>query len=74
MAEGAKRETRAEYALSVTGYAGPDGDQVGLVFIGFAGPRGAEARRLKFVGDRQRIRTLAVNTALDLLRRRLLGV
>jgi nicotinamide-nucleotide amidase len=74
MAEGARRETGAEYALSVTGYAGPDGDQVGLVFVGFAGPRGAEARRLQFVGDRQRIRTLAVNTALDLLRRRLLGL
>jgi nicotinamide-nucleotide amidase len=74
MAEGARRNTGSEYALSVTGYAGPDGDQVGLVFIGLAGPKGAEARKLQFPGDRERIRTLATNTALDLLRRRLLGL
>lgn len=74
MAEGARRNTGAEYALSVTGYAGPEGDRVGLVFIGLATPNGSEARRLQFPGDRQRIRTLATNTALDLLRRRLLGV
>ena len=74
MAEGARRNTESEWALSVTGYAGPDGDQVGLVFIGLAGPKGAEARGLQFPGDRERIRTLATNTALDLLRRRLLGL
>lgn len=73
MAEGARRNTGSEYALSVTGYAGPDGDLVGLVFIGLATPNGSEARRLQFPGDRHRIRTLATNLALDLLRRRLQG-
>jgi nicotinamide-nucleotide amidase len=72
MAEGARRNTGAEYALSTTGYAGPDGDQVGVVFIGLASPEGSDVRRMQFVGDRERIRTLACNTALDLLRRRLL--
>lgn len=72
MAEGARRNTGAEYGLSVTGYAGPNGDQVGLVFIGVAGPVGSNARRFQFVGDRHRIRTLATNTALDMLRRTLL--
>jgi len=74
MAEGARRKTESEWALSVTGYAGPDGEHVGQVFVGLAGPKGAEARGLQFPGDRERIRTLATNIALDLLRRRLLGL
>jgi nicotinamide-nucleotide amidase len=73
MAEGARRNTGAEYAVSVTGYAGPEGDQVGLIYIGIATPSGTEARRFQFVGDRHRIRALATNTALDLLRRRILA-
>ncbi len=73
MAEGARRNTGSEYAVSVTGYAGPAGDQVGLMFIGLATPRGSEAVRYQFATDRQRIRTLATNTALDLLRRRMLA-
>lgn len=71
MAEGARRNTGATYALSVTGYAGPGGDQVGLMFIGLAMPTKSEAIRFQFNADRHRIRTLATNTALDLLRRRL---
>lgn len=71
MAEGARRKTGAEYGLSVTGYAGPEGDPAGLVFIGLATPEGARAKRLQYVGDRHRIRTLATNNALDLLRRAL---
>lgn len=71
MAEGARRNTGATYAVSVTGYAGPGGDQVGLIFIGLATPAGSEAIRFQFNADRHRIRTLATNTALDFLRRRL---
>ena len=71
MAEGARRNTGATYAVSVTGYAGPGGDQVGLIFIGLATPAGSEAIRFQFNADRYRIRTLATNTALDFLRRRL---
>ena len=36
MAEGARAGTGSDYALSITGYAGPDGEKVGLVFIGLA--------------------------------------
>jgi nicotinamide-nucleotide amidase len=73
MAEGARRRTGSDYALSITGYAGPDGAQVGLVFIGLASPDGSEARRVQLPGDRERVRAFSTNTALDMLRRKLLA-
>lgn len=73
MAEGARQRTGSDYALSITGFAGPDGAQVGLVFIGLATPRGAEARRAQFPGDRERVRAFSTNIALDMLRRNLLA-
>jgi nicotinamide-nucleotide amidase len=73
MAEGARDRTGSGYALSMTGYAGPDGAQVGLVFIGLATPDGSEARRVQMPGDRDRVRAFSTNTALDLLRRNLLA-
>jgi len=72
MAEGARERTGSDYALSITGYAGPDGEKVGLVFIGLATPNGSEARRVQLPGDRERVRAFSTNTALDLLRRNLL--
>jgi nicotinamide-nucleotide amidase len=74
MAEGAQRNTGSDYALAISGYAGPEGDQVGLVFVGLAGKDGSEARRFKFPGDRNRVRLLASNYALDFLRRKLTAV
>jgi nicotinamide-nucleotide amidase len=74
MAEGARAGTGSDYALSITGYAGPDGEQVGLVFIGLAAPDGSEVRRVQWPADRDRVRAFSTNIALDMLRRRLLGV
>lgn len=68
----------AGVALSVTGVAGPgQGDEtepVGTVFIGLADKDGCKVRRFSFPGERQRVRTLATQTALDLLRRKLAGI
>jgi nicotinamide-nucleotide amidase len=76
MAKGARERTGSTYSLSVTGFAGPDGgteaNPVGTVYLGIAGPGGCSARRLQYAGDRGRIRALAVQSALDLLRRRLI--
>lgn len=72
MAEGAKERTGSDFALSITGYAGPAGDPAGLVFIGLATPNGTEVRRVNFGGDRDRVRAFSTNLALDFLRRSLL--
>ena len=73
MAEGARNRTSSDYAVSMTGYAGPEGEKVGQVFIGLASPSGTEVRRINFPADRERIRAFSTNTALDFLRRKLLA-
>lgn len=76
MAEGARRRTGSTYAISITGYAGPDGgteyDPVGTVYLGIAGPNGTRVIRIRYGGDRYRTRALATQGALDLLRKTLL--
>jgi PncC family amidohydrolase len=75
MAEGARARTGSTWAVSVTGEAGPasaTGAAPGTVVIGVAGPDGeTQTRRFHLPGDRTRVRTLASQYALDLLRRRL---
>lgn len=77
MCVAAREKTGATYALSTTGYAGPGGgtdeNPVGTVYIGLATPTGERTIKLRYGMDRARIRTLAVQTALDLLRRELLA-
>jgi nicotinamide-nucleotide amidase len=76
MAEGARAKAAATYAISATGYAGPSGgteyNPVGTVFIGLAAPEGTRVVRYRYGLGRERIRTLAVQHSLDLLRRSLL--
>lgn len=76
MAEGARERFGADYAVSVTGFAGPDGgteeNPVGTVYIGLAAQDAAIVKRFQFPGDRVRVRTFAAQSALDLLRRKLL--
>jgi nicotinamide-nucleotide amidase len=74
MAEGARARTGSDYALSITGYAGPDGENVGLVFIGLASPEETGVRRIQWPADRERVRAFSTNIALDMLRRKLLGM
>lgn len=72
MAEGALRHSTADWAISVTGIAGPGGatadKPVGLVFLGTA-RRGGEisAERQVFSGDRHSVRRQTVERALALL-------
>lgn len=74
MAEGARRITGADIAVSVTGVAGPDRDErnnpVGLVYVGIATPTGTYCRKTES-GQRRRdcIQGLAANHAYDLIRR-----
>ncbi len=75
MARGIRERTKATFGVGITGIAGPGGGTeakpVGLVWIGLADDEGAQAIRMVFPGDRHFIRVLAVNTALDMLRRRI---
>lgn len=77
MARGARERTGATYAISTTGEAGPQsnsGAPPGTVYIGFAAKDRAEAVRYVMPGDRARVRGFTTNAALDLLRRRVLGL
>lgn len=75
MARGARQALQADVAVSVTGLAGPDGDErgnpVGTVYLGLSLPGETLVRRLALGGDRPRIRLLAASTALDMIRRHL---
>ncbi len=76
MAEGARRVSGASYALATTGYAGPDGgtdyDPVGTVYLAIASPAETRVIRIRYGADRWRVRTLATQASLDLLRKMLL--
>lgn len=71
MAAGARKVLRADIAVSVTGLAGPGGDEfgnpVGLVFIGYSDCRKTLSRRFLFPGDREAVRQNACREALKLV-------
>ncbi|HSU30318.1 MAG TPA: competence/damage-inducible protein A [Bryobacteraceae bacterium] len=77
MAEGARKQSGATYALSTTGYAGPEGgteqDPVGTVYVGIVGPHGTTIERIKHGGDRERVRTYSTQSALNILRKTLIN-
>ena len=77
MAEGALRQTQADYALSVTGIAGPSGGTpekpVGTVFIGLSGPSGTLVERQFNPYDRETFKQVTTQQALELLRRTVLA-
>ena len=71
MAEGARKLLKADVAVSVTGLAGPGGDDfghpVGTVFIGYGDARGSRALEFHFSGDREAVRGETVREALKLI-------
>lgn len=77
MAEGARARAGTTYALSTTGIAGPDGGTpekpVGTVFVGLAAADGpSQVESLFFPTDRATFKQMVTQSALDLLRKRLL--
>ncbi|MDH6089024.1 competence/damage-inducible protein A [Umezakia ovalisporum] len=79
MAIKVKISLSTSWGLSITGIAGPTGGTdtkpVGLVYIGLAGPNN-EVKSFEYrfgaMGGRSLIREVSANTALDLLRRKLI--
>lgn len=78
MARGACRVAGAQVGVGITGIAGPDGGTkekpVGTVFIAVVSPEGETIRPYRFHGSRTVVRERSVQLALDLVRRRLLGL
>ena len=71
MAAGVRRISGADWGVSATGLAGPDGGTeqtpVGTVFVGVAGASGAQAFEFHLDGDRAQVRRQAVDAALTAL-------
>jgi nicotinamide-nucleotide amidase len=76
MADGMRRRSDTDYAIAVTGIAGPDGGSeekpVGTVFIGYADSERTKSMKFVFPGDRHLIRWRSSQAALDYLRRQIL--
>ena len=71
MASGVRSLLQADIAVSVTGLAGPDGDEygheVGTVYIGYCSNLKSEVRKFQFTGDREAVRTQAMHAALKMI-------
>ena len=71
MAAGVRNVLQADIAVSVTGLAGPGGDEfghrVGTVFIGYADENGGAVRQFCFSGSREEVRSLAIMNALQMI-------
>ena len=69
MAEGARKCLQADVAVSVTGLAGPGGDEygnpVGTVCIGYADEKISFSRKYRFDGDREGVRYQTIRMALE---------
>jgi nicotinamide-nucleotide amidase len=75
MAAGARNKAGTDYAIGITGIAGPAGGTeqkpIGLVYIGVESEKGSYTQRCHFSGDRRFIRLRAAQTVLNLLRLKL---
>ncbi len=72
MARGARKKARTDFAIGITGIAGPAGateqKPIGLVYISVDSYNGCNTKRCLFSHDRQFIRLRAAQTALNMLR------
>ena len=71
MVSGVRKLMHADVAVSVTGLAGPDGDDfghpVGTVYIGYEDDQRLLVRRFNFDGDRNSVRLQTIEAALSLI-------
>ncbi len=78
MVTGVRELYGSDYALATTGIAGPGGGTeakpVGLVYVAVADDRGTECRRQNWPGTREQFKRRVSQNALNLLRKRILGI
>ena len=76
MADGVRKLTGSDYAVSTTGIAGPTGGTpekpVGTVWIGVSSEKGTETYKIQYNGDRQRNIERSSAYALNLIRKKIL--
>jgi len=76
MAKGVKSLSKTTFGLAVTGIAGPAGGTpekpVGTVFISFSHKRQVITQKCSFYGDREQIKFMTSQYALDVLRKYLI--
>ena len=72
MAEGLRKLSKADYALSVTGISGPTGGTkekpVGLTYIAISSKNICECKKFIFRQDRKKNKENTAQSALNLLR------
>jgi PncC family amidohydrolase len=78
MALGAMERSGADYAIAVSGIAGPDGGTedkpVGTVWIAWGSPEALKTCRLRWPVERTLFQTMVAAAGLDMIRRTLLGL
>ena len=78
MAEGALARANADYAIAVSGIAGPDGGTpdkpVGTVWLGWGSTGSLRTRCLCWPVERTLFQTMIAAAGLDMIRRTLLGI
>ena len=76
MAKRVRKIMESDLGVGITGWAGPDGDDVGLVYVALSAKGECFVRRLQLGkhSDRERIRTVAAHNAFDMARRYLTGL
>ena len=71
MAEGVKSLMKTDYAISITGIAGPTGatkdKPLGLVYIGITDGNNTKVYKNIFNGSRQQVRLRSANKAIQLI-------
>ena len=75
MARGARQKARTDFAIGITGIAGPGGateqKPAGLVYISVDSNRGCDTKRCIFTHERRFVRLRSAQTALNMLRLKL---
>ena len=67
MSEGIAKKFNSDFSVSITGYAGPSGKDVGKVFISVKTPKSTDVKELKLYGSREEIVDQIIHQSLQIL-------
>ena len=67
MSEGVKKRFISDFSVSTTGYAGPNGSEVGKVFVSVSTPSKTEVKEFFFEGNRKSITNQIIEESIQFL-------